>query len=384
MGSEMSINNSNNEPADRSAQRERPSLTLTKARLTDRDRQLIGLLAVARYLSTEQLSKLLYASRNVDNMRRRFLRLAGEGSQGFRPAYIRRLFYRTYEGQHLDMWALTNTGYAVAELVLGTAIKIPRHDVGATFREHTIALNELFVALMLPPGHGYARAKQNEFRWICSDAVRLPWKQHLGLGSRTPDRLVLPDAVLEIPSARRRFFLECEMGTHPILSTTHPKPGSTVAKVESYEGFFRSYVDASATQTFYVRMYPDNYAPEVLFLVRTPHRAKSVNEAIRQWRQRSGIQACAARALTTDEARDEFLKVLRRRPYREEKRSASGPARGLSSEDVATVRRFYNATVLAFKELRAKARARRERPPDYPAMVEEMQALVERLQAASG
>jgi hypothetical protein len=339
-------------------------------------------LAAARYLSTEQLSKLLYASRNVDNMRRRFLRLAGEGFRGFRPSYIRRLFYRTYEGGRLDMWTLTNTGYAVAEVVLGTAIKIPRRDVGAAFREHTIALNELFVALMMPSGTGYARAKQNEFRWICSDAVRLPWKQHLGLGSRTPDRLVLPDAVLEIPSARRRFFLECEMGTHPILSAPHPKPGSTIAKVDSYEGFLRSYVDASATQTFYARLYPDNYAPEVLFLVRTPHRAKSINEAIQQWRQSTGSQACAARALTIDEARDELLKQLRRRPHREEKREGAGIARGLSSEDIATVRHFYNATVLAFKEMRAKARARREAPPDYPAMVEEMQALVERLQAA--
>jgi hypothetical protein len=253
---------------------------------------LTGLLAVARYLSTEQLSKLLYAARNVDNMRRRFLRLAGEGPRGFKPAYLRRLFYRTYEGHHLDMWTLTNTGYAVAEIVLGTAIKIPRHDVGAAFREHTIVLNGLFVALMMPTGDSYARAKQDDFRWIPSDTVRLPWRQNLGPGSRTPDRLVLPDAVLEIPSARRRFFLECEMGTHPILSGKHPKPGSTIAKVQSYEGFLRSYADASATQTFYARSYPDKYLPEVLFLVRTPHRTKAINEAIRQWHER--YEPCSA------------------------------------------------------------------------------------------
>jgi hypothetical protein len=39
---------------------------------------------------------------------------------------------------------------------------------------------------------------------------------------------------------------------------------------------------------------------------------------------------------------------------------------------------------LAFKEMRAKARARKEVPPAYPPMVEEMQALLERLQAAAG
>jgi protein involved in plasmid replication-relaxation len=379
----VSINNSPNETRRRSMQRARPGAAVTKARLTDRDRQLTGLLAVARYLSTEQLSKLLYAARNIDNMRRRFLCLAGEGPRGFKPAYIRRLFYRTYEGHHLDMWTLTNAGYTVAEIVLGTAVKIPRHDVGAAFREHTIVLNELFVALMLPTGGNYARAKQDDFRWIPSDTVRLPWRQNLGPGSRTPDRLVLPDAVLEIPSSRRRFFLECEMGTHPILSGKHPKPGSTIAKVQSYEGFLRSYVDASATETFYARFYPDKYLLEVLFLVRTPHRAKAINEAIRQWRERLGTQTCPARALTIDAARDELAKMLGGRSNRGQGPPAAEQRRGLSLEEIATVRRFYNGTVLAFKEMRAKARSQSEAPPSYPPMVEEMQALVERLSAAS-
>ncbi len=129
----VSINDSPDESRRRTVQRAQPDAAITKARLTDRDRQLAGLLAVARYLSTEQLSKLLYAGRNIDNMRRRFLRLAGEGPRGFKPAYLRPLFYRTYEGHHLDMWTLTNTGYAVAEIVLGTGIRIPRHDSAPLF-----------------------------------------------------------------------------------------------------------------------------------------------------------------------------------------------------------------------------------------------------------
>src|SRR5215831_439258 len=305
---------------------QRPSLggagqraAITKARLTDRDRQLAGLLAVARYLSTEQLYRLLYAGRNTQNLRTRLLRLAGEGRLGFKPAYIRRLFYRTYEGQWLDMWTLTNTGYSVAESVLGRSIKIPRHDVSSPFREHTIMLNELFVALMMPLGRGYARAKQNDFRWIPSDTVRLPWRQHLGDASRSPDRLVLPDAVLEIPRVQRRYFLECETGTHPILGEADPRPGSTIAKTQNYEGFLRSYVDARATETFYARSFPDNYVPEVLFLVRTPHRAKAVNDAIGQWRRRCGTQTCVSRALTVEEAATQLLSVLGSRSTHERK-----------------------------------------------------------------
>jgi len=277
---------------------------------------------------------------------------------------------------------LTRAGYALARTVVETVLKIPKHEVGAAFREHAIALNELFVALMMPPGGSYPRAKPNDFRWIPSDTVRLPWRQNLGPGSKSPDRLVLPDAVLEIPRARRRYFLECEMGTHPILGEADPRPGSTIAKVDSYEGFLRSYVDAAATRTFYAQSFPDNYVPEVLFLVRTPHRAKAVNDVIRQWRERGATQACASRALTVKDARDELLAILGSRPNEGQHR-AVGLEGSLSLEEIATVRRFYNATVLAFKAMRAKARARSEAPPAYPAMVEEMQALVERLQAVA-
>jgi hypothetical protein len=280
------------------------------------------------------------------------------------------------------MWTLTNAGYTLAESILGRSIRIPRHDVSSPFREHTIMLNELFVALVMPLGRGYARARQNDFRWVPSDTVRLPWRQHLGGTSRSPDRLVLPDAVLEIPKAQRRYFLECETGTHPILGEADPRPGSTIAKVQNYEGFLRSYVDAQATETFYARSFPDNYLPEILFLVRTSHRAKAVNDAIGQWRHRSGTQTCASRALTVDEAATELLSIVGHRATHERKYAPVAPAGGLSADEINIVRRFYNATVLAFREMRANARARKEAPPAYPPMVEEMHALVERLQAA--
>jgi len=54
----------------------------------------------------------------------------------------------------------------------------------------------------------------------------------------------------------------------------------------------------------------------------------------------------------------------------------------LRKEELAALREFYNATVLALKAARAKARARREPVPEYPARTEEVQALIERLQEA--
>jgi hypothetical protein len=380
----MNVEDTSTTQNEKPVPRQPASAEATKARPTDRDRQLIGLLAIARYLSTEQLCRLFYAGRNAHNMRKRLLRFAGESAPAFKPACVRRLFFRTYAGHRSEIWTLTSAGYGLASTILDTIIKTPKHDVGAAFREHTIMLNELFVALMMPTGRGYARAKQNDFRWIPSDTVRLPWRQHLGDGSRSPDRLVLPDAVLEIPNAQRRYFLECETGTHPILGEADPRPGSTIAKVQNYEGFLRSYVDASATQTFYARSFPDNYLPEVLFLVRGPHRTTAVNQAIQQWRKRCATQSCASRALTVEDAQDELLAIVRSRSNPKGNHRPPAAEGRLSIDEVATVRRFYNGTVLAFKEMRAKARARKEVPPAYPPMVEEMQALLERLQAAAG
>jgi hypothetical protein len=50
----------------------------SQARVTERDRQLIGVLATARYLSTVQIGKLFFLGRNPKLLGRRLLALAGE------------------------------------------------------------------------------------------------------------------------------------------------------------------------------------------------------------------------------------------------------------------------------------------------------------------
>src|SRR5712692_11662283 len=61
----------------------------TKVRLTDRDKQLIAVLAVARYFSNSQITKLFFSGRSPKTMRKRLLRLAGEGRSAFSPPYLR-------------------------------------------------------------------------------------------------------------------------------------------------------------------------------------------------------------------------------------------------------------------------------------------------------
>jgi hypothetical protein len=357
-----------------------------KAKLTDRDKQLLAILAMARYFATGQIARLFFSGCSPKTMRKRLLRLAGEGASAFSPPYLRRLFYRAYaDGERVEIWAIAPRSHATVRNVIGAPIKTFRNDIGAAFREHTIVLNELLVALYAPSGRGYARAKQDAFRWHSSDSVRLPWKEYAPAEDRSLERVVLPDAILEIPRLKRRLFLECETGTHSIVATGNPKPGATLAKVERYESFLRDFADDEATKTFYQQTYPDGWKPEVVFLVFGASRAQSINRAIQQWQEGRSGSGCV-RALTFKDASLELTAALRQIPSpspNELAGTAGSPWTGLSAEELTALRRFYNGAVVTMKTVRAKARSRNEVPPDYPPHTEDVRALIERLQSAA-
>src|SRR5260370_31223239 len=67
-------------------------------RLTTRDRQLLGVLATARYLSSEQIHRLFFPGRTEAAWRGRLFLLGGLGKQRKPLAYVRRLRFRSFEG----------------------------------------------------------------------------------------------------------------------------------------------------------------------------------------------------------------------------------------------------------------------------------------------
>ncbi|HEY3585554.1 MAG TPA: hypothetical protein VGK85_00310, partial [Myxococcaceae bacterium] len=92
--------------------------------------------------------------------------------------------------------------------------------------------------------------------------------------------MLLPDAILEVPSARRRLFIECETGTHTLVPVSRDKHQATVRKAERYETFLRGLADVPNKVTHYARKYPDGWAAEVLFLVPTEGRRASTEAAL--------------------------------------------------------------------------------------------------------
>src|SRR5262245_56331766 len=89
--------------------------------VTSRDRELLVLLSMARYLTTDQANALVRPGKHESVGRRRLFVLAGLAPRRrgtvqhgplalFDPPYIRRLRFRRTTGERLDWWALTRHG----------------------------------------------------------------------------------------------------------------------------------------------------------------------------------------------------------------------------------------------------------------------------------
>lgn len=158
-------------------------------------------------------------------------------------------------------------------------MKVPRVDVGAAFAEHAVALTDLFVALAAPYVKGGVPVRDLPFHWVVTEETHLPWRAPDGDG-RVRDRVLLPDAILEVPSARLRLFIECETGSHTLVAVSRDKHQATVKKAERYETFLSGLADVPNRITHYAKKYPDGWPAEVVFLVHSDARRASTEAAL--------------------------------------------------------------------------------------------------------
>src|SRR5215831_3985423 len=268
----------------------------TSVKLTDRDRDLLGLLLLARYLTASQVHRLAFRGKNLSLAYRRLLKLSRADGH---PAFVGQRFFRTYDGNRIAVWAPTPYALPAALERSASLPELPKHDVGAQFLEHLIQLNELLIALW-SNGTRCPRASHPCFRWIPSDRVRLVWGEWEMRNGRKQQRVIQPDAVLELPPRRRRFLLECEMGTQMISPRNGNAPGATLSKADRYHTFLTEISNLDGRKTHYQAQYADAFAPEVLFLAQSEKRASSINAALATWRTQR--RPCAIRALTFDAA----------------------------------------------------------------------------------
>jgi len=356
------------------------SRAATAAKLTDRDKDLLGLLVLARYLTAAQVHRLAFTGKHASVPYRRLLKLSQANGQ---PAFLRQRFFRTYDGNRVAVWAPTPYAMPAALTRAPQLPELPKHDVGAHFLEHLIQLNELLVALWRS-GPRCPSATHLSFRWIPSDRVRLVWGEWEMREGRRQQHVIQPDAVLELPLQRRRYFLECEMGTQLISPGEAGAPGATLSKAQRYQTFLTDAAGMDVRRTHYQTQYPDAFSTEVLFLVLTPGRARSVNTALDSWRSKlDGRKPSTMRAITFDEAGSELRRSVGLPPL-VARRTYAKPA-ALSAEEIAVLRSCTYDAVRSIKRARAIFRdMRRQDLPEYPQAYEAAEKILERLAGDNG
>ena len=378
----ISVNQEHTEEEKRAGEAGSKSVA-TAAKLTDRDKDLLGLLVLARYLTAAQVHRLAFAGKHLSLPYRRLLKLSRDNGQ---PAFLRQRFFRTYDGNRVAVWAPTPYAMPAALTRAPQLPEMPKHDVGAQFLEHLIQLNELFVALWRN-GPRCPKAAHPSFRWIPSDRVRLVWGEWEMREGRRQQHVIQPDAVLELPTQRRRYFLECEMGTQMISPGEASAPGATLSKANRYQTFLADIAGMDGRRTHYQTQYPDAFSAEVLFLVLTMGLARSVNAALASWRVKlEGQRASAMRAVTFDEAAAELRKLaglpalVVDKPGAEPEQVPSRSVPALSAEEVALLRHCTYDAVRSIKRARVVFRELcRQDLPEYPEAYEAAHAILERL-----
>jgi hypothetical protein len=282
----------------------KPPVDRRGRRLGPKDRELISLLGVCRYLTVRQMLRVGRWATTAKAMQYRLRGLSGDGTaykvRPIDPSMLRPIGFRAFDGEPQQLWALTTAGYAVAGADLGRPLRVPRLDVGAAFAEHFVLLTDLFVELVRPYLLADVAVAAVPFLWDVTEQVELPWREG-GPSGRERMRVVRPDAVLEIPSAHRRYFVECETGSHTLLPRSPEKHQATLRKLERYDDYVCGLADRRAGLSHYQVRYPDGWPCEVLFLVPSKARQESTASLLATFRSARGSKSALARALVLPE-----------------------------------------------------------------------------------
>jgi hypothetical protein len=239
--------------------------------------------------------------------------LSGEATQykvrPFYPPIVRQISFRAFDGEPRQLWGLTSNGYAVAGADLGRPLRVPRVDVGAAFAEHFVLLTDLFVDLVRPYLQAGVAVRDLPFRWDVTEQVELPWREADQSGNGQT-RVVRPDAVIELAGARRRFFVECETGSHSLVPRSQNKDQATIRKLERYDDYVSGLADVRSRITHYEATYPDRWSCEVLLLVPSGPRQRSTASVVAEFRSGRNGKCVSAQALALPEAATYLARLL--------------------------------------------------------------------------
>jgi len=251
--------------------------------LTERDKELCGFLAVCRYLSREQIERLMFPGRSKARSSTRLRQLAA--SMGGQAAVLRGdLGFGSADGW-TTIWALTAEGFEIGSQQVGLKVeRVPKHDVGQAFLKHEMMLNEVFLGLVAQDGKTPAKVPR-QFRWTLGEYLNLPFKEFSRETLAAEARRLQPDAMLEDPVGRRRYFIEYETGSATVFDAK--KTTSTLAKLQRYGEFFNGMASGlfNEKDTWYARSFKEPWPAEVLFITQSEARRESIARLFAKFEQ---------------------------------------------------------------------------------------------------
>jgi hypothetical protein len=274
-------------------------------RLTERDKELIAHVALARYLSGEQVRRLVFSASSLATQpkekdagkqssavvcRRRLKALCSGGSG---PVYLRRLSFRNAENTPVAVYAVTTLAHSIATQLLRRALSQATEDVTPSFLARTVRLNELYLAV----AERY-RPAEAPFRWFAANATELRWQELNHRLGRVEEHRLAPDAVVELLVQRTRVFLEDEMGVGPLPRRDDAARAWALSKLHQYASFM---VEESYP-TVYAQHHPDGWNAELVLLVHSEERASNLAGVIDEWRTLNRAVPLAVSALSFRQA----------------------------------------------------------------------------------
>jgi len=275
-------------------------------RLSTRDAELLAHVSVARYLTGEQLRRLIFSGKKAASQQderdagkessavvcRRRLKGLCSGRSG--AAYLRRLSFRNADNKCVAVFAAATLGYGVAAQFLGRTMPQPAEDVTEVVLARIVRLNEVYLALA--QGRAAIRAP---FAWVASHATDLPSWEELNVGrGRVEKRRLVPDAVVELLAERTRVFVEDEMGLGPLPRSPENARAWALSKLNRYA----SLMTRGGDRTLYTQKYPDRWKAELVLLAHSEERALSLAQVIAEWQKVNRAVPLVARPLTMRQA----------------------------------------------------------------------------------
>jgi hypothetical protein len=337
--------------------------------LTPRDRELLVHLALARFLSAEQIGRLVFAGKTDSIVRRRLCRLAS----GKHP-YVRRVPFRTRDGVRTVVWSLRSLGYLAARNLFGEIPDRPVNDPGAEFLEREVGLNELYVGLAAAASRKRLPFDRRPFRWLSSDSVRLPWTEFDANSNSPASRLIRPDATVEMLEAKRRIFIELEIGPLGFHRDDTRGRDALKAKIDRYVRFVVTPLSSLLNQTFYLRVFSDGWPTELLFLVQSAARRDAISSYVASmWRPANDRVPFTIRALTLNEAPAALCNAAKLSlDLPSLSRGSPATSETLTCAEIRAIYDFYNGAIAAIAAVRQLAKnnpqlARTVPVPEYPA-----------------